>query len=125
MNQIELLERRARLWHIEQAAAEILEFISSKTISDFDSDRMLKAAVERDLIIIGEALSRAMAVDPTLIEQISDVRGIIGLRNQLIHNYPQIEAEQVWQILQTDLPKLLSEVRALLSSSPSPGANPA
>lgn len=81
MNQIELLERKARLWHI--------------------------------------------AVDSALMAQISDVRAIIGLHNQLVHNYPQIETGYVSQILQTDLPKLLSEVRTLLSASPSPGANPA
>ena len=116
MNQLEQLERQSRLWHIVEAAESILQFAAGRTEEDYASDEMLRAATERLLITIGEALSRALKVDPDLASHISDVSQIIGCRNQLVHNYPGINAKTIWSIAQEDLPRLLAEVRVLLSS---------
>jgi uncharacterized protein with HEPN domain len=83
---------------------------------------MLSAAIERLFITIGEALQRALRADPDLASHISDVKRIINLRHQLVHNYPQIDAQQIWEIISDDLPLLLTEVRALLET---PGDLPA
>jgi uncharacterized protein with HEPN domain len=48
------------------------------------------------------------------------VSGIIACRNQLVHNYPRISPERIWDIISNDLSVLLREVRALLA-----GENPA
>ena len=121
MNELALLERKTRLWHIEQAVNNILEFTAGHTLEQYLSDRMHRSAVERELMIIGEAMTRAEKVDPDLATLITDVPGIIATRNQLVHNYPRIAHERIWQIVTDHLPTLLSEVRTLLAA----GENPA
>lgn len=116
MNQLEQLERKARLWHVEKAASKILRYAAGKSAADYGTDDLLQSAIERNFIIIGEALGRAATVDPTLLAQLSDVSEIIAFRNRLVHNYPSIDPARVWEIIQVDLPRLLSEVRTLLSS---------
>ena len=78
---------------------------------------MLRSAIERQLTIVGEAMVRLRTVDPEIASRIADVPRIIGFRNKLIHEYPDVDSATVWQIIQTDLPRLLAEVRALLPSS--------
>ncbi|HUP60020.1 MAG TPA: HepT-like ribonuclease domain-containing protein [Thermoanaerobaculia bacterium] len=121
MNELARLERKTRLWHIEKAANNVISFIGGCTKEQFLADTMLRSAVERELIIIGEAMARAEEVDPELATMISDVPGIIACRNQLVHNYPRIAPDRIWEIITEHVPLLLTEVRALLSA----GENPA
>ena len=51
---------QAYLWDIEAAAGDILAFTRGKRLDDYQSDAMLRAAVERNFEIIGEALSQAL-----------------------------------------------------------------
>ena len=118
MNELEQLERKTRLWHIEKAAEKIATFIAGRTLEQFSTDAMLRSAVERELIIIGEAMVRAQQADPGLVNLISDVPGIIACRNQLVHNYPRITADRIWEIVTEHVPVLLHEVRTLLSAPP-------
>lgn len=43
-------------------------------------------------------------------------RGIIAFRNQLVHNYPNVDNNAVWVIVQREVPLLLERVRPLLSA---------
>ena len=120
MNELARLERKTRLWHIEKAANNIREFTAGRSLEHFLADSMLRSAVERELIIIGEAMARAEEVDPQLANLITDVPGIIACRNQLVHNYPRIAADRIWEIVSLHVRLLLREVRSLLA-----GENPA
>lgn len=75
---------------------------------------MLKRAVERDLEIIGEALNRILKRDPTFEDKITNAKGIISLRNQVIHAYDNISDENIWSILIAHLPKLRGEIEILI-----------
>ncbi|HEX2122886.1 MAG TPA: HepT-like ribonuclease domain-containing protein [Thermoanaerobaculia bacterium] len=101
-----------------------MRFIEGRTKDQYFADQMLRSAVERELIIIGEAMARAEEVDPELVTMISDVPGIIACRNQLVHNYPRITPDRIWRIVTEHVPVLLAEVRALLDAPPL-GQNPA
>ena len=114
MTPLEEAERQSRLWHIAEACSAVLEFTSGRSIEDYKSTRMLQSAVERELTKLGEAMRRLRQVYPDISSKITDVPGIIGFRNQLIHNYPAIDAEEVWEIVKHEVPRLLAEVRALL-----------
>ncbi|MEA2463765.1 MAG: hypothetical protein QOJ98_1512 [Acidobacteriota bacterium] len=116
MNHLELLERKSRLWHIEQAASKIVSFTAEKTPEDYASDDMLRDAVEMQLIRIGEALPRALKVHPELARYMSDTSQIVSLRDQLMDD-PQTDATRVWGVIKTDVPVLLREVRTLLATS--------
>jgi uncharacterized protein with HEPN domain len=117
MNHLELLERKSRLWHIERAAGKAVALIADKTNEAYEGDDLLRDAVAMQLIRIGEALPRALQVHPELAQHISDTSQIVSLGNQLLRNYPGIDDERVWDIVTTDLPVLLREVRALLAAS--------
>ena len=45
----------AYLWDMLDAAGAVREFVSSRTYDDYQKDRMLRGAVERNIQIIGEA----------------------------------------------------------------------
>ena len=120
MNQLELLERKTRLWHIEQAVAAIVKYTAGKTFSEYETDEMISDACERQLIIIDEALRKALDVDRQLVGRITDVDEIIAFRNRLVHNYPDLDRGRIWRIIESDLPVLLTEVRAVLATSDEP-----
>ena len=48
----------AYLWDMLDAARAIKEFVSGKTLHDYQKNRMLRGAVERHVEIIGEAANR-------------------------------------------------------------------
>lgn len=54
----------ALLWDAMRAATRIKEFCAGKTWNDYAGDPMLRAAVERQFEIIGEALGRVRKIDP-------------------------------------------------------------
>lgn len=120
MNQLELLERKTRLWHIEQAASAIVKYTAGKTAADYESDDIIRDACERQLIIIGEAMKKALDVDRQLMGRITDVDAIIAFRNRLVHNYPDLDQGRIWRIIEVDLPLLLTEIRAVLATPDEP-----
>ena len=111
------LEARKYLYDIQQAAAQIAEFTSSKEFTDYAIDSMLRAAVERKFEIIGEALAQLSKLDETLASRISGYRRIIAFRNILIHGYVDVDDALVWDVVQTKLPELQKETKAILSET--------
>jgi uncharacterized protein with HEPN domain len=78
---------------------------------------MLRAAVEREFEIIGEALAQLAKLDASIAARITDHRRIISFRNLLIHGYADVDDRLVWDIVETKLPVLTREVDALLESA--------
>jgi len=118
MKQPEIL---AFLSGISRASDLIRGFTSGKTLADYLADPMLRSAVERQFEIIGEALRRAIALDPSLGERIADAARIIAFRNRLIHGYATVSDEVVWGVLEGSLERLQREVRSLLTDTSKPG----
>jgi uncharacterized protein with HEPN domain len=48
---------RAYLWDIQQAANLIVQFTTGRAFDDYLADVMFRSAVERQFMIIGEALA--------------------------------------------------------------------
>jgi uncharacterized protein with HEPN domain len=65
---------------------------------------MLRAAVERDFEIIGEALSQLAKHHPPLAVRISEARRIIAFRNIPIHRHADVDDQLVWDVVETKLP---------------------
>lgn len=106
---------RAWLWDVCEAADRINEFVRGRSLADYLADAMLRAAVERQFEIIGEALNRLSRRSPEIAGRISSLRKAIAMRNALVHGYSEVENEVVWQTVQDDLPSLRAEVSALLA----------
>lgn len=109
------LELKKHLEDIRQAGELARQFVAGKSLPDYQADPLLRAGVERQFEIIGEAQNRLIKADPSLAAAISEYQRIIAFRNILIHAYDVVEPLVVWDILQGKLPRLLDEVRALLA----------
>jgi uncharacterized protein with HEPN domain len=99
---------------ITDSCANILAWTVGSNLSDYQSNAMLRAAVERSFEIIGEALLRLERNDPDLAARITDYRRIIGFRNRLAHKYEDTDHELVWEIISAYVPALRAETAALL-----------
>lgn len=109
------LEIKKWLKDIELAISEINSFFPEKKVfSEFQSDVKSRKAVERNIEIIGEALSRILKIKPDI--RISDARRIVDTRNRIIHGYDSISAEVIWFIMIRNLQVLEREVKELLDS---------
>ncbi|MHC4219594.1 MAG: HepT-like ribonuclease domain-containing protein [Planctomycetota bacterium] len=108
------LEAKKYLEDIRQGAAWIREFVGEKTWDDYETDALLRSAVERQFEIIGEALNRFSRAEPAVSSKISNHRRIVAFRNILIHGYAVIDNRVVWDVVQKDLPVLEQEVQSLL-----------
>ncbi len=78
-------------------------------------DELVRAAIERYLITIGEALHQAEGLDAELDTRISRLHAIVGLRNRLVHGYFAIEWSRVVAAVESDVDPLILELRHLLA----------
>ncbi len=108
------LEAKKYLYDIQQAADLLHAFTAGRTLDDYEADAMLRSAVERQFMIVGEALAQLARLDESLVARISDYRRIIAFRNILVHAYAQVDDRLVWDVLAIELPTLRREVTALL-----------
>ncbi len=108
------LETKKLLYDILQAAKSLEQFTRGRSFANYQADPMLRAAVERQFEIIGEALRRLAKGDPEVAARIREHQRIIAFRNILIHAYADVDDRIVWDILQSKLPILLREVETLL-----------
>lgn len=83
-----------------------------KMFEIYQNDLRTKRAVERNIEIIGEAMSRILKENSGI--QISNSRKIVDVRNRIIHGYDSVSDDVVWGILVKNLPVLQKEVEILL-----------
>ena len=109
-------EKRKFLYDICQACEALFGFIQDKSLEDYNADLLLRSGVERQLMIIGEALNQADKMYPGLSKTISNIRQIINLRNVIVHGYATVENETIWGIVQEDVLNLYQKVKSLLET---------
>ena len=107
-------EAKKRLLDAVNACEAIAEFVAGKDFTVYENDRLLRSAVERQFEIIGEALNKAGAVDPSLPVRIPEFHRITGLRNRLIHGYDNVDDEILWDVVQSKLAPLKAHVEGAL-----------
>ena len=106
-----------RLRHMLDYAVETVEMARGKQRQDLETDRLLYLALTRLVEIIGEAAAR---ISPKGQERWPNIpwRGVVGLRNRLIHGYDAVDLNILWAIVQDDLPPLIAELRRILDQPP-------
>jgi uncharacterized protein with HEPN domain len=108
-------DQNAYLWDILNSISLIQQFIGQRNLADYSNDAMLRSAVERQLEIIGEALAQLVRRFPNTGSRVGQHSEIIAFRNRLIHGYSFVADPVVWSVIETDLPRLQTEVKGLLS----------
>jgi uncharacterized protein with HEPN domain len=108
-------EIKKYLLDIKTSINYINSYIEGKRVfAEFEQNRLLRMAIERELEIIGEAVSRIKVRDANL--PITGAEKIKGTRNIIAHEYDRVDYRTIWSIVINHLPTLLSEVEKHLSA---------
>ncbi len=77
---------------------------------------LIQDGIIRNLEIIGEA---AHHLDESFQRSNPDIdwRGIISLRNLLIHQYHRVDLNLIWRVIERDIPQLKVKIQNLISES--------
>jgi uncharacterized protein with HEPN domain len=79
------------------------------------SPDMLRAVVERQFEIVGEALGGLRRTDAALAAEIPNLARGITFRNVLIHGYATVDNQLVWGVVERDLSSLLIAITRILA----------
>ena len=100
---------RAYLTDVIEACDAITAAVQSLDLQKHSGDRLVRSSVEREFIIIGEALIALSRNAGDIFASISQARRIVDFRNQLTHAYPTVDDTIVWAIIERDVPVLRRE----------------
>jgi len=107
-------EEKKLLSDISECIISIDEHLEGRRIfEEYANSKTKRRAVERELKIIGEAMTRLLKFNPEI--QISYARLIVDLRNKVIHAYDSVDDVLIWKIILKDIPILEQEVKILLA----------
>ncbi|MEP0547012.1 MAG: DUF86 domain-containing protein [Rhodothermales bacterium] len=109
---------RVTLLDVYQAGQLALDFARDvPSAAALQDDLKTRAAVLHQLLVLGEAVKRLpdsfRAGHPAI-----PWRQMSGLRDVLIHAYDAVDEEEVWRVLQHDLPTVLAQLEPLLPPIP-------
>ena len=101
------------LWDMREAAKNVAEFMEGVKFHKFENNKMLISAVERQLLIIGEA---AVHIAPQYRKQHSEINWevFIRFRNVLAHEYGESLLNRIWLVATERVPELLVVLEKLL-----------
>lgn len=113
MNQFEKIKNGQRLVHILQAIQRIHRSIDGVSVDEFLADEDKQGNVVRCLEIIGEAANHVAEEICTANPEIPWF-AIVGMRNNLIHGYNEVNYRLVWETVQRDLKVLEEQIPQIL-----------
>ncbi len=102
------------LFDVIENCRRIHEFVGKTNFEAYSLNELVKSAVERQFINIGESLSRLKQTESNVFTQIANAQRIIGFRNVLVHGYESISDRMVWGIIEENLPELQATCEKLL-----------
>ena len=94
---------------------KVLSYTHGRSKAEFVADSLTYDATLRNLELIGEAATHVPS-DVRKAHSAIPWREIIALRNRLIHVYLGVDEDVLWDIIRTDIPKLLSELQNLMDT---------
>ncbi|MDE5880569.1 MAG: DUF86 domain-containing protein [Muribaculaceae bacterium] len=95
---------------------EIESFMENrpKKYETFCNDTLFRRGVERNIEIMGEAMNRALKINPNL--PITASRKVVDTRNYVIHAYDSLKPDILWAIVINHMPLLKEEIEAYLKA---------
>jgi uncharacterized protein with HEPN domain len=106
-------EIKKHLFDIKISIESIDEYLGAeRDFFEYQRKKLLRRGIEREIEIIGEAMSRILKLDPNI--QIKNARKIVDTRNWVIHGYDKVDDVLIWGIISKNLPELKKEINNLL-----------
>jgi uncharacterized protein with HEPN domain len=99
-------------------AIDAVEAILRYTVDGRDgffSDRKTQDAVIRNIEVLGQAV-KGISDETRGLEPEVPWRQIAGMRDKLIHEYFGVDLTLVWDVVERELPQLLTRLQALSGS---------
>lgn len=106
-------DARAPLLDVIESCDAVTAAVSDLDLDGYLASRLVRSSVEREFIIIGEAMVVLSRIAPDVFAAITQARRIVDFRNQLTHAYSMIEDDLVWEIAAHDVAILRAECDAL------------
>jgi len=110
-----MLQDKTYLLDILIAARRIIEYTGSLSREQFEANNEKQDAVIRMIQVIGEA-SRMLSPEFRQSHQEIPWREIIGMRHRLVHEYFDIDLDEVWRVIEQDIPLLIPQLERLVPS---------
>jgi uncharacterized protein with HEPN domain len=111
----EKLEQIEESLHRIQRRSSAIRSPDDFTASEDNLDKL--DAIAMMLIAVGESFKKIdLETDGEWLAKYPEIdwHGVIGLRNVLVHDYFDIDAEEIHKICRRDIPQLLSTVQRML-----------
>jgi uncharacterized protein with HEPN domain len=101
------------LLDIIQACQRIQLFTNGMSVGEFLADLKTQAAVQLQLLILGEATKR---ISDSFRAQYPEIprSPMARMRDKLIHSYDLVNQEEVWRTATDDVPPLLIQLQAIV-----------
>lgn len=96
-----------------RAAEAIVAFTQGTTLEQYESNALIRSAVERQIEIIGEAARKVSAGFQKAHPEIQ-WRGIIAQRHVLAHEYGEILDSRIYRVATVHVPALIVQLRTLI-----------
>lgn len=109
----EPLRDSERLKHIVEAIGYISRAMVGVTKERLSTDYILRHALTWNIMVIGEAANK---LSQGFCEAHPDTpwRKIAGMRNVLVHDYYQIDEEELFMVITEDIPALNLQIKQYL-----------
>jgi uncharacterized protein with HEPN domain len=107
-----MLRDKESVLDITEAVRKILAYTAGVTLAEFLANDEKQDAVLRRILVVGEATKRLSFEFRQLYPEIP-WRDIAGIRDIIVHDYNRVDAETIWDVVQNDLPGLMTFLNSL------------
>jgi uncharacterized protein with HEPN domain len=108
------------MWHdlawvldMLQACRKALEYAHGLTEEQFQASNLHQDAILRQLTIVGKA-AKHVSVEFRINHHEVPWWQIAGFRDVVVHDYSRVDLQEVWRIVQADLPTLITLLEPLV-----------